>query len=299
MKVPGGDSGVNHILAMMAWNTFVIDKCLRRDSVDILFQADIFGTLLPRKNQPIVSAVHGIGHWFFTTSRSTACYFHTLYKRVLNNSDMIIAISNSTLVDLIQTLNVPARKIRLVYNGIDQEYYCQKIEWSAAIAGLGIKSPYIVYSGTVRVSKNVTNLIEAFSRLSSRYPNIANRVLMLVHLPNDVMPYLYTGSNVFAFPSLYEGHSLALLEAMACGCPILTSNFGSMLETVGDTALCVNSYSVESIAEGLDQLLSNSDLRKKMGAAARERVRRWTPKACAEGTLNVLEEAWRQFPYRK
>jgi glycosyltransferase involved in cell wall biosynthesis len=303
-------------MAMVAWNNFEIGKCLQHDHVDILFQADLFGMVMQRKNLPIVSAVHGIGHWFFTTSRSTAIYFRTVYRRMLDISDRLIAISNSTFADLVQTWHMPASKIRLVYNGVDQDFYSPQNDMASSIAELGVIPPYVLYSGTSNSRKNVTTMIEAWSRLLDSYPshqlvlagvgqdetlmgliaskpNMVNRVLMLKHLPNDVMPYLCTGCDVFAFPSLYEGHSLALLEAMACGCPILTSNFGSMLETVGNTAVCVNTYDVQCIAEGLDRLLSNPDLREKLGAAAQERVRRWTPKNCAEGTLKILEDTWR------
>ncbi len=316
LDVPGGDGGIDHIAAMVAWNNFVLDGHLRRDSIDILFQADLFGLVMRRKNLPVVSAVHGMSHWFFTSARSTAIYFRYIYKRVLSASDMLIAISNSTVDDLVRTWHQPPKNIRLVYNGIDQEHYSRRIDWLPWVDNFGIAAPYILYAGTLRVSKNVSALVEAFSMLSSSYqehqlvlagvghddgllaliaskPDIANRVLMLKHVPNDVMPYLYSGCDVFAFPSLYEGHSLALMEAMACGCPILTSNFGSMLETVGEAAVCVNTYDVQSIADGLHRLLSDPELRQRMGAAARERVRQWTPEACAEGTLKVLDETWK------
>jgi glycosyltransferase involved in cell wall biosynthesis len=180
----------------------------------------------------------------------------------------------------------------------------------------GISGNYIFSVGRANPLKNFTRIIDAFALLKDKYPHklvlagivgdhshleesivrngMKDRVVILGHISSNLVLHLYSGCDVFVFPSLYEGHSLSLLEAMACGCAIVTSNFGSMLETVGDSAICVNSYDAGSIAEGLDRLLSDPDLRKKLGAAARERVKRWTPEACAEGTLKVLEEAWRQ-----
>jgi glycosyltransferase involved in cell wall biosynthesis len=221
----------------------------------------------------------------------------------------------STFADLVQTFRVDPSRIRLVYNGVDQLRFRPQPDVRSEIAPwLGFSDPYILYTGHAGPLKNVTRLIQAFALISSKYPchrlvlagvgnnanlqhlteelKIRDRVVMLDHISHDVLPLLYGGCDVFAFPSLFEGHSLSLLEAMASGCAILTSNFGSMLETVGDAALCVNPYEVQSIAAGLERLLSDCELRQRLGAAARLRVQPYTPEAQAEGTLKVIQEAW-------
>jgi hypothetical protein len=105
IDVPGGDGGVKHIAAMLLWNNVLLDRCLERDKVEVVFQADLFGAVFRRPGLPRVSAVHGVSHLFYPGSRSTSAYFRFLYRRLLNSSDLVIVISLSLWTDVERNLD--------------------------------------------------------------------------------------------------------------------------------------------------------------------------------------------------
>jgi alpha-1,3-rhamnosyl/mannosyltransferase len=108
------------------------------------------------------------------------------------------------------------------------------------------------------------------------------------------MPALYSGAELFVFPSLYEGFGLPPLEAMACGAPVLCSSSSSLPEVVGNAALTVNPYDVTALAEGLRQLLSQAALRVHLREAGLQRAREFSWERTARATLAVYEDVQRE-----
>lgn len=90
-----------------------------------------------------------------------------------------------------------------------------------------------------------------------------DRVLFINYVPQEDLPYLYSAARCLVYPSLYEGFGLPPLEAMACGCPVITSNTSSLPEVVGDAGVMINPHSIEEIAKAIDMVLSNENLRKE------------------------------------
>jgi len=322
VEVGGPGSGPLFVLNMTAWYSLMIRERMRREGVEIVFQPDMFGALLGRWGMPSVTAVHGVVHWFFPRLvRSIGAYYRLLYRRLLRSSDRIIAVSASTLRDLVQALKVDPERIRLVYNGVDCGLFHPGAALTEAeLARLGVRRPYVIYVGTGGATKNVVRAVRAFAGLRARYPHqlvlcgasrsesvrravaqagIEDRVTLLDHQPRRLMPGLYAASDGFLFPSLYEGHSLALLEAMASGCAIVTSRFGSTQETVGCGAVCVNPYEEGAIREGLGAVLGDEQLRTRLGRVARQTALRFGWEACARGTLDVVEGLWRERSRRR
>ena len=171
--------------------------------------------------------------------------------------------------------------------------------------------PYVLTVGSRNPRKNVSRLIEAWKDVPSDIKR--NRRLLIAGrgarsfspedlkgIPDDVrftgylddtgLTYHYSGADAFVFPSLYEGFGLPPLEAMACGCPVITSNLASMPAVCGDAAYYIDPYSIESIAKGIKKVLSDQRLRASLIKKGFERAKLFTWKRSAEQHIKVFEE---------
>lgn len=187
--------------------------------------------------------------------------------------------------------------------------------------GLDAKTPYVLASGAADKRKNVDRVIQAFAQAQRQDKRLATAVLVITSLragegatttyvetatqagvvgclrfvgyvDDAQMKALYQGALCFAFPSLWEGFGLPLLEAFALGCPVLTSAEGSLPEVGGKAVVYVDPYSVESIARGISETAFGRK-KKALVAAARQREKRYTWDACARQHLQVFESAVR------
>ncbi|MGB9880037.1 MAG: glycosyltransferase family 4 protein, partial [Anaerolineae bacterium] len=119
---------------------------------------------------------------------------------------------------------------------------------------------------------------------------IADRVVFTGYVPDEDLPALYSGADLFVFPSLYEGFGLPPLEAMACGTPVVCSKASSLPEVVGDAALMVDPYDVEALAEAMHRVLSDAVLREELRGKGLARAQQFTWEKAARETLAVYEE---------
>ncbi len=232
-------------------------------------------------------------------------------------ASLIIAISENTKMDIMKHLRIPEEKIRTIYCGVGGEF--RKIEDAAVLKsrlrGFGIDYPYILYLGSLEPRKNVERLIEAFIQLKKgkqineklvlsgikgwSYQSIVDKVassgiekeiIFIGFVSNEVLPFLYNGASAFVYPSLYEGFGLPVLEAMACGVPVVTSNVSSLPEVAGDAAILINPSSVDEIADGIWRLLCDEELRNQCAQKGIERAKLFTWERCAVETLKVFDE---------
>jgi glycosyltransferase involved in cell wall biosynthesis len=241
--------------------------------------------------------------------------FHYLRK----NASLIIAISDNTKSDIMKYLRIPEDKIRTIYCGVGDEF--RKIEdnhhLKSGLRGIGVDYPYLFYLGTLEPRKNVEKLIEAFIRLKKEkrineklvvagmqgwgYQHVFNKVassniekdiIFTGFVSNEFLPFLYNGASAFVYPSLYEGFGLPVLEAMACGVPVVTSNVSSLPEVAGNVAVLINPYSVDELADGIWRILSDEDLRNGCITKGMERAKSFTWERCAMETLKVFKEVY-------
>lgn len=172
------------------------------------------------------------------------------------------------------------------------------------LAGLDVLGPFVLAVGTTEPRKNLPRLVRAFSQLATALPDHhlvvvgpsgwgpalrpdahgATRVRLAGKVPEGALHGLYALADVFAYPSLYEGFGLPVLEAMIHGTPVLTSDRGSLPEVAGDAAVLTDPTSVETIAAGIAELVTDSTLREKLSAAGRDRAASFTWEATAEAT---------------
>ncbi len=172
---------------------------------------------------------------------------------------------------------------------------------------------YLLYIGDMRPYKNLERSLEAFARLNLTdlsfviggkkdphfYPGIEkkvdrlllkDKVIFLGYVPEEDLPHLYSEAAAFVFPSLYEGFGLPPLEAMACGCPVVASNAGSLPEVCGDAVRYVDPYDVESIARGIHEVLTDEVMRQNLRAKGLERAKLFSWERAAKEHLKIFEE---------
>ncbi len=238
-------------------------------------------------------------------------------KRKLNwvakETDLILADSLSTKADIEKYLKVKTGKIEVVNPGIDKIYQPQSTEAVNWIRHkYQIPGEYILMVGTLEPRKNLELVITAFERflnhslISSRRKPIemvvagkygwgekpaANKnIKLLGYVDKKELPSLYSGAKVLIYPSLYEGFGLPVLEAMACGCPVISSNQGSLKEIVNEAALLVDTQTGEDITNKLTQIFIDEDLRKALIEKGLNNVRKFDWDRSAEKIISLYNK---------
>lgn len=216
-------------------------------------------------------------------------YLNAVVPRSVARADHILADSAATRADLMEVYNTPAEKISVLYSGVNADF--KPVREAAQLAAVRAKyrlgeRPFIFAVGTLQPRKNYARLIQALARLplpdvqlviaggkgwlfeaifaEAERQHVTERVLFPGFVDDEDLPALYSAAAVLAYPSLYEGFGLPLLEAMACGTPVVTSNASCLPEVAGDAALCVSPTDVEALSGALEQVLTDTALRSSL-----------------------------------
>ncbi len=239
-------------------------------------------------------------------------YFNLDYKGIKKAAG-IIAVSQATKNDLIYYLGIADERISVVYEGIDHRLF-------QPVPHRIYNHPYILFVGSEQPRKNFTGLLKAFSQLKGepRFKelklvkvgmaggqetdfrsqtmgvveglNLIGEVIFTDFVPEADLPAYYSGAEVLVLPSLYEGFGFPVLEAMACGCPVVTSNISSLPEVVGEAGIMVNPYNINSLAQAMKQVLTNDKLRNKMVRRGLEQAKKFSWEKAAKETMEVYEK---------
>ncbi len=226
----------------------------------------------------------------------------------------IIAVSNFTRQEVEKFFPHAKGKVRVVYNGVSPEFRpAPEEEIKRVREKYGINYPYVMYLGTIEPRKNLSTLLSAFSLLIKEFPHylvlvgmkgwkyrgifqaleelsIRERVIFTGFVPAADLPPLYTGADVFVYPSLYEGFGIPALEAMACGTPVVASNTSSLPEVVGEAGLLADPRSPEEIARKIRMVLRDKKLAEELSLRGKQRAREFSWEKTAKGTLEVYRE---------
>jgi glycosyltransferase involved in cell wall biosynthesis len=248
--------------------------------------------------------------------------FRLLMRRAIRVADRIIAVSESTRGDLVELLHAPPKRITVVPEAADARFH--PIEDRAAFAPVRLRyalpGRFLLFVGLLEPKKNVGGLLHAVARLkrTGRWPGDLRLVVVgdrgwavgtlpqqvrtlelegivrfLGHVPDADLPLLYGAAEAFVFPSLYEGFGLPVLEAMACGTPVVASTRGSLPEVAGDAAVLVDPDRPESLAEGIARVVGDPALREECRDRGLRRARAFSWRRTAEATLDVYRQAAR------
>jgi glycosyltransferase involved in cell wall biosynthesis len=218
--------------------------------------------------------------------RSLLTPYHRYYiPQVLTQAQHIICNSNATAGDIINFCHIPASKITPIPLAYDAEHFRISKEPGESEA---VPKPYFVYIGRHDPHKNLSGIIAAFAALSGcrdyelwlagtpdqrytpklkaqiEYLGITQQVKFLDYVIYSQLPYLLKNAIALVFPSLWEGFGLPVLEAMACGTPVITSNISSLPEVAGDAAILVNPYNREEITAAMQAIATDAKLRSHL-----------------------------------
>lgn len=275
---------------------------------------------IPRTTEVTVT-IHDLAFKYFPETFSMRDRFklNLLLLLAVRRADKIIAVSESTKRDLLLFFPwLDEGTIRVIHHGFNVELFGRDVvpeEKERTLAKYGVQDGgYILYVGALQPRKNLVRLIEAFeiakrkhsemklvlvgerAWLSDPIFSVAKKnvwskdILFTGSVPFADLPALYRGARVFAFPSLYEGFGLPILEAFASGVPVLTADNSSLREVGGDAAVYCDALDVNDIANGLETLLSNKELRQEKIALGSDRLRHFSWDACARETIGYIAE---------
>jgi glycosyltransferase involved in cell wall biosynthesis len=244
-------------------------------------------------------------------------YLKSAVPRSARRADAIIAVSEATRRDLVDRYGLPPEKISVIPHGVSSRFSplsslpsppdeAGDIHASYHLPG----EPFILTVGTLQPRKNHLRLVQALALM--KHPaslvivggngwsyeavraevarlRLEDRVIFAGFARDADLPALYRAAAMFAYPALYEGFGLPILEAMACGVPVLTSTASSLPEVAGDAALLVDPLDPESIANGLGQLLDDGPLRAELIRKGLARASEFTWERCARSTWSLYQ----------
>jgi glycosyltransferase involved in cell wall biosynthesis len=251
---------------------------------------------------PFIFTIHDLTHIHCPESirRQVQLYYATVIKRACRRAARILTVSEFTRKEIIDWSGVPEEKVVNVGNGVETTYRVDGDSYE-------LPFPYLLAVSNRKPHKNEFRIVEAFAnadldpRLHLAFtgqptPELAGwidkervtaRVQFLGAVREEKLPSLYRGAEALIFPSLYEGFGLPIVEAMACGTPVVTSNVTAMPETAGDAALLVDPRSVEEITEAVEQVIGDSSLRQQLKERGVKRASQLTRErtSCKVGQL--------------
>jgi alpha-1,3-rhamnosyl/mannosyltransferase len=305
---PQGSRGRN----ILVWTQWDLPKMVRREPVPLVHFP--FYTTPLVLGCPSVVTIHDITfslhpEWFPWRSRIS---FSAIAPWSARRADRVLTVSEHSRRDLIRKYGLEPDRVTAIPLASDPSFTPRPPgEIEGVTARLGLTPPYLIHLGSIHPRRNLEKLLDAFTDVADRGPDLdlvlagrveapyteidsmisrralEGRVIHLGYAEEVDLPALVSGAEAMVYPSLYEGFGLPVLEAMACGTPVITSNVSALPETAGDAALLVDPGSRESIARAIQSILDEPALRERLKEAGLRRAGSFSWRRTAEATLDA------------
>jgi glycosyltransferase involved in cell wall biosynthesis len=245
-------------------------------------------------------------------SRLIAERFRVLARSVVRRADLVITGSAASRDDIAALLGADPAKIRVTPYGVEPAFAPRATDPDELERRYGVRPPYVLCVGTLEPRKNLSGAVRAFERVQGEFPDhtlaiiggkgwkreelervmagTSARVVRTGYVADDDLPLLYSAADLFLFPSFGEGFGFPVLEAMACGAPVVAGDTTSIPELAGDAALLVPPEDTAAIADALRRVLGSPELTARLRAAGIDRARGYTWARCAGDTVDVYRE---------
>lgn len=292
----------------------IISKKRKFDFFHFLYNAP--SLLLPC---PFILTIHDVSYKYVPNMLSKRNLLSVNTQLLLNakKASKIITVSESAKKDIINFYKIPEEKINVIYEGVDDSFRVinEERKKKEIAVKYGIPSQYLLYVGTYLPHKNLETLLYAYHELrrtqkishslvlagkKGRNYDVISRLISKLCLDKDVktigfvrdedLPYVYNLSDLFIFPSIYEGFGLPLLEAMACGVPVISSNTSCLPEIGGNAAIYFPPKELGELAGTIFSVITNSNLRNGLIARGLRRAKLFSWKTMAKKTLNLYQD---------
>lgn len=302
------------------WDYFKIPIEFSIGEVDIIHIMDF---LIPKiRKAKLIVTIHDISSILFPQwhTRYTKRWVRNRIHLAKEKADRIIVDSIHTKKDLVQTLGVSEDLITVIYGGVGEQF--QPIKDQEILKRVKkrcrIRDKYLLFLGTLEPRKNIPGLIRAFHKIKNRFSDyqlviagkkgwkfqeifktveelkLEDRVIFTGYLPEEDIPSLYSGAELFVYPTLYEGFGFPPLEDMACGTPVITSNLSSLPEVVGEAGILIDPNDIDELSQAMESVLSDENLKRELRAKGLRQAAKFSWEKCAQETLKVYQEVGSQ-----
>ena len=292
------------------------EQCPDASGCDVFWFPNL--NFITTKDTPSVITIHDLSFKIFPQffDRKSQLWHQAIRpERTLKTAQTIIAPSISTREDAISLFNINPEKIKVIPHGINHDLFQPKMQPQdhGIRSQYSLPDNYVLFMGTIEPRKNLHALLDVISEnqklktnnyqlVVSGGPGWRSRDILermkqmpnvhyLGYVPAEHRPALYRDAQAFVFPSIYEGFGLPVLEAMACGTPVITSHTSSLPDIAGNAAVLINPYNANDIAAALDELSRSDNLRQNLVESGLARAQQFTWQRSAELTLQTLTKS--------
>jgi len=274
-----------------------------------VFHASVLAHRPPTKSR-LTATIHDLTCWIMPEHHPRANRdAERSFAQVMRRADGLIAVSEATKRDAVKVLGIEPEKIAVIHSGVPHAFFnVEPALIDAVRRKYSLGKPFALFVGTIEPRKNVDLLLDAFESLPASIrehyqlviagpPGWASghtmrrlqHVRYLGYIPEEALPGLTAAATAFVYPSLYEGFGFPVVQAMAAGVPVITSNNSSLAEVAGGAALLVDPRSQSELHHAMSRLLTSEGLRMALGAAGKAKAERFHWERCAEKSLRFFE----------
>ncbi len=297
----------------LLWDQVAIPWIVKKEHIDLIFNPKLSIPLFTRAKT--LFPLHGLEQFAVREvfPKLDRMYFELMMPLFCRRATAVISMTQMGIKEMVKYVKVDPKKVYHIYESHHSRFQVlPKTQLKHIQEKYHLPEKFLLFVGGLNPLKNFNNILKAFKILQPRIPHrlvavgfrrwkfeddlklltqlgLKDEVIFTGFVPDEDLPSIYNLADIFVFPSLYEGFGIPVLEAMACGCPVVTTQTGCSREVAGDAAHLVNPYNPEEIAQTVLQLIQDPALKQQMIEKGLIRASQFTWEKTARATLNLME----------
>lgn len=302
-----------HPVLWYAWFEYAVKKAIDKHKPDVFLSPDGFLSL--RANIPQIAVIHDLNfvHNPERLPKLTGGYYRYFFAKYAHRATRIATVSEYSKNDIADTYNIPHDRIDVVYNGVSERFFRMDTKPTIDLAD---HQPYFLFVGSLNPRKNIIGMLKSFEIFKSKtnlphkllivgdqmfklqetksfYQNMQHQadVIFAGRRDGDDLNSLYNGADALWFVSHFEGFGIPIIEAFRAGCPVLTANNTSMPEVAGDAALICDANDENAIAEAMQRIVTDNELRNTLVEKGIKRADIFTWDKAADRLWDCIEKS--------